>query len=266
MPHLACTLQPSDTSSITTSRCQLTPHYHQWPEKPITPHCGTGFNEGYPSVCDYSAVCHLYYNFFTFSLFICVLVFLWWRGIHILCFDDTSPWDMCMHNNLALSFHTCLSKCLHTLRDGWTFQFVRILVCHETRFIIFCHVKPPSVLCTCNHADMPFSQGVCVCLKPWKSLFPLIKGAKGSFNQGVVPMCVHHPGLIKGKTVREEKPKRPCGSVHLTGSACSKSGSQQSATQRQELPKLIMILIDKFLPGFSLLGDNIHPHGVIWDR
>lgn len=26
-----------------------------------------------------------------------------------------------------------------------------------------------------------------------------------------------------------------------------------------------MILIDIFLPGFSLLGDNIDPRGVIWD-
>lgn len=66
----------------------------------------------------------------------------------------------------------------------------------------------------------------------------MIKGAKVSFIPGVVPMCSHHSGLIKGRAAREEQPTRPGGSVHLTESACRNSGSQQPHTQSQGLPTL----------------------------
>lgn len=77
-------------------------------------------------------------------------------------------------------------------------------------------------------------------------------------------MCIHHPGLIKGTAAREEQPKRPGGSVHLTESACRKKMDLSSLLHLGgDYRNHKMILIDTFLPGFSLLGDNIDPRGVI---
>lgn len=140
-------------------------------------------------------------------VFIWVLVCLWCRGI--LYFDDISPWNMFMCNSLAVPLQTCLSECLHTFSDGDD-------MCHQIRFILFCHMVFPLIWYTCNHACMLFSLCVCVCLNPCKSLLPLIKGAICSFYPGGGP----HEHPAQGVAA-----KRSGGSVHLTESACGKGGS-----------------------------------------
>ena len=131
----------------------------------------------------------------------------------------------------CLCKHASMNVCTHSVMDRFFNLCVFLCVIKSDSY--YSAMMFPPVLCTCNHAHMPHSLCVCVCLKPCKSSLPLIKGAKRSFNSGVVPMCIHHPGLIKGRAVREEQLKRPGGSAHLTESACRKRESQQPITQRQ---------------------------------
>ena len=150
----------------------------------------------------------------------------WWRLLEICA---------CLTSWQCVCTHASVNVCTHLVMDRYfnLCVFFCVIKLDSYYWAIWC----PLLFCVNVIMHICSSLCVCLCLKPGESSFPLIKAAIGSFNAGVVPMCIHHPGLIKGRAAREEQPKRPGGSVHLTESACRKSRSQQPITLRQGLLK-----------------------------
>lgn len=73
-------------------------------------------------------------------------------------------------------------------------------------------------------------------------------------------MCAHHPGLIKGGGRSRKSLVGLCNSL---SQRVEKVDFNNLLHIARDYRNHSMVLIDKFLPIFSLLGDNVLPGGVI---
>lgn len=87
------------------------------------------------------------------------------------------PFEICACVTTCRRVHThaSVNAYTHLVMDGY-FNFVCILVCHQIKFILFCPVMFPPVLCTCNHAHML----LCECLSVFKTMQEFIPADQGS--------------------------------------------------------------------------------------
>lgn len=133
-----------------------------------TPHCRTGFNEGYPSVCVLLSVIltpifGLFCVFRKEGLIFCLLM----TSLHKICTYVSIWWCLRTHASVNVRTHSAMDRYFNLC------IFLRVI---KLRFILFCNAMFPPVLCTCNHAHMPFY----LCLYMFKAMQEFIPTDQGS--------------------------------------------------------------------------------------